>query len=137
MDMIELRRRVMLSMASGKLPEGVSVVEFEVTLTSYQHTIRHGLKIAPKTFTIIPTKDVYDTCDFGADNPLAITGFFVNSGIADYPYKLISNHITSDKKWDYTASNAGWNADESNIYLRFPGINRLPVGKYVLFAKAY
>lgn len=122
--------------SGSSLPEETNVVEYEVTSSATLFTIPHGLTNPPKTFLIVPVSNKYDS--YGNGNVYGYYGSMVGtSGVTDYPYKLISNFKKSDGNWDYTGSRAGWNVDSQNIYISFSSTSVMPIGKYILFAKAY
>lgn len=136
---MDLRRRMgaILAMAQGgRLPANIAIDEVTLTGSGTEYTLSHSLGKTPHGLMLFPKERPVGT---GASNPIALTGFDVGStGITEYPNKLISNTLNSSGNWDYSASNRGWAATQSNIELKIGNAtNNLPSGDYYLITYAY
>ena len=102
MDMMEVRRRVMLSMANGKLPEGIKAIASGVaTIDSVvsSFTITTNLGYAPDFFMIRIDIDDWDKIPFGT----VVEESFVRNDYANIPsfpngryhFLYVNKHVTS------------------------------------------
>ena len=132
MDMIELRRRVMLSMGV-KLPKDMVVKKIEITVDTQSQTIEHNLGVIPDVFFMIPVNAPNGT---GQHNPYAYCAYPLTGTNTASDKNTVVKEYETKETWDYTRSSLGWTADEHNIYLIGPS-NAWIIGEYILVAYKY
>jgi hypothetical protein len=133
MDMMEVRRRVMLSMGV-KLPKDMVVKKIEITVRASSQTIPHNMGVVPDVFFLIPVNAPDGT---GQQNPYAYCAYPLTGTSSASDKNTVVNEHSINGTWDYTRNSLGWTADEHNIYLTGSTSNSWVIGEYILVAYKY
>lgn len=134
MDVMDMRRRLMMMQINGRIPSNMAADEITVE-TSTTKTIAHSLGQIPDAIVIFPKSAPTGT---GPIYPYMIYGTLLGGGgYRDCPNKLVSSYSNSSGNWDYVGSNQGWKADAQYVYLSFAIEDRMRQGEYVLITYKY
>ena len=115
----------------GDIPTSWAIDEYTPSSATSEHTIPHTLGVKPDIVLVIPSQET----GIGVQNPQLLFGSSgSNTSLANFPYRMVNNNITTNGGWDYSAtpSNFGWNADTNNIYLHFNTSQIIHLIKYYI-----